>query len=496
MKYLTFMKIREFFTHNYLMKAFTSFSSVQVIGMIVSLILLSLYTRNLPPDDYGKITFIMILVMILSTIIDGGLNTAFSIRFYKLPEEENKKNIFIILIYNLIITFVVSSVFFLFPAIAENIFRIKITANQKLLIFCLIFVTIIGKFYTNFLVIAKKPKSYLFVNAYFYLTVIAMSFIFLLFLKTGYFAYIYAYLIAHCILAITGICYFFSKYRPAFNELFSFARLMSLLKLGIPLVPNSLLLMLLTYADRYILGIYKGLAAVGVYSVGYVFADKIYLTIINPVGQALTPLGFQTFAKSLPEYKTLLKKVFEGYWFAMEIFLVVYFSVLREIFELIVGRQYLEGYNIIGIVIIGTVFWGAANMIGGTIVMKEKTDKIVLFSLISVGLNIILNFIFIPGFGIYGAALATLISYVVYFQILFGYTQKLLYVSYNTKLIVLSGFISLFFLCAIISLSYINIYIVLRLLIKIVFAFLFIFIMHKFFNVKNAIKEVLQYGAK
>ncbi|MCM8788428.1 MAG: oligosaccharide flippase family protein, partial [Candidatus Omnitrophica bacterium] len=481
-------------TQNYLAKAFTSFSSIQVIGTIVGLLVLSLYTKNLPPEDYAKITFIIILVMILSIVIDSGLNTAFSIRFYKVSEEENKKNLYTVLIYNFVILAVFCFVFLLFPGLLEKLLKVKISFRQELLVFYLILTSIAGRFYTNLLLISKKPKSYFIINTYFFLAVITMSFLFLVVWKKGYFAYIYAYAIAHSVLTISGMCYFLTAYKPELRSLFSRIHLISLLKLGFPLVPNGLLLMLLTYADRYILEKYIDLAAVGIYSAGYVFADKVYTIVINPVGQALTPVSFQTFASSISEYRALLKRIFEGYWLMIEIFLVLYFSVLREIFKLIVGKQYLEGYNIIAIVIAGTIFWGAANMVGGTVVMREKTNKIFLFSLLSVGLNIALNFLLVPGFGIYGAALATFISYVIYFQLFFSYTQKLVYVPYNIRLIVNSGLISLFFLIVIISISYLQINIWLRLSAKLVCALLFILLMQKLFHIKSVVKEILKYG--
>ncbi|MCM8821619.1 MAG: oligosaccharide flippase family protein [Candidatus Omnitrophica bacterium] len=489
-----FRKIWFLLTQNYLTRAFTSFSSVQIIGTLVGLLVLSLYTRHLSPEDYGKITFIMIFVIIASIVIDSGLNTAFSIRFYKVSEEENKKNIYTVLIYNFIVLLVFCSVFLLFPGLFEKLLKVKISFHQKLLIFYLILTSIAGRFYTNLLLISKKPKSYFIVNSYFFLAVIAMSFVFLVVWEKGYFSYIYAYAIAHSVLAIAGMFYFLTAYKPKIAGVFSKKNLISILKLGFPLVPNSLLLMLLTYADRYILEKYMDLAAVGIYSVGYVFADKVSTIVINPAGQALTPVSFQTFARSVSEYTVLLKKIFESYWLMIGIFLALYFSVLREIFELIVGTKYVEGYNIIPIVIAGTIFWGAANMIGGTVVIKEKTDKVFLFSLLAVVLNIALNFLLIPAYGIYGAALATFVSYVIYFLLFFSYTQKLVYVPYNIKLIVSSGLISLFFLIVIISISYLQINVWCRLLGKIICALLFILIMQKLFNVKNVIKDILQYG--
>lgn len=487
-------KFHRFFSQNYIIKAFTSFSAIQIIGILAGFIILSLFTKSLSPEDFGKVTFIMILVVILATIIDCGLNTAFSIRFYKVSDEENKKNIFTILIYNLLVLILFCIPFLLFPSFSQKLFKTKLSMYQQISIFFLILVTIVGRFYTNFLMIAKKPKTYFIVNVCFYFILIVMSLIFLLVLKTGYFSYVYAYIIAHSSLAITGLWYFLFRYRIELKKSLSFTNLISLLKLGLPLVPNSLILMLLTYADRYILGMYTGLAAVGIYSVGYTFSEKVQSAIISPVGQALTPIGFKTFAKDISEYKILLKKIFEGYWLLIGIFLVFYFSILRELFTLLIGKQYLEGYNIIPIVIIGTVFFGAANMVAGTVVMKEKTDKIFLFSLIAVVINILLNFILIPGFDIYGAAIATLISYVVYFCLFFRYTQQLVYVPYNFRLILSSGLIWLIFLGLIVSVSYLKINILISLLIKITLMCFSVLIMQKLFNVKDVIKQVLQYG--
>ena len=487
-------RIGKFLFQNYILKAFTSFSLTQFLGTLVGLAMISLYTKNLFPSDFGKINFIMITVGILSIVIDSGLNTAFSIKFFKVPNEQNAKTVYSILIYNFFVVSIFYAIFLFIPSISKQSFRVSLTIPQLSLVFALILVTIIGRFYTNFLIISRQPKSYFWVNIYFFLALLLMSFLFLLILKMGYFAYIKAYFFAHTMLAVIGLYYFFSIYKPELKELFSFRRLSPLLKLGLPLVPNSILLMLLNYADRYMLEIYTGLSAVGIYSVGYTFAEKINSLVINPMGQALTPQGFQTFARSIPEYKEFLKKIFEGYWFIIEVLLVAYFSILREVFDFIVGKEYIEGFNIIAIVILGTVFGGGASMVAGTLMMKEKTDKVFMFSFVSVIFNVGLNLFLIPEFGIYGAALATFLSYVLYFEIFFIYTQKLVYVPYNFRKILLSGFFTLLFLGIILFLSYTSINLLLRLLIKLIFLLIFIIGMQKFFKIKDVIMEFLRYG--
>ena len=63
-----------------------------------------------------------------------------------------------------------------------------------------------------------------------------------------------------------------------------------------------------------------------------------------------------------------------------------YFVVLKEIYQLIIDIQYIEGYNIIAIVLFGVIIYG--NSPSSTVIMKEKTGKMFLFTFISVFVNI------------------------------------------------------------------------------------------------------------
>ena len=78
-------------SQNYLTKALGFFSLAQVVSGITSFGVLALYTNVLTTADFGKISLIWIFVIIAYTIIDGRLNTAFSVKFYKVSKEENTK---------------------------------------------------------------------------------------------------------------------------------------------------------------------------------------------------------------------------------------------------------------------------------------------------------------------------------------------------------------------------------------------------------------------
>ena len=491
------IKLINVLSQTYLVKAFSFLSLSNVISALTSFAILAFYTKYLPPADFGKISLIWIFVIVASLTIDSGLNSAFFIKFYKVSKEENIKNIYNILIYYLMIFSLVYLVFLLCPSLFQKILRIQIATIDLNVVFFLILFMIFANFYTNFLIISQKPKSYFFIKLGFNVMLIISSLVFLIVLREGYISYLKAYLIPYFVVSVIGLRFFFINYKPYKKNIISISNLKNLLKLGIPLVPNSLMLMLLTWADRYILNLYINLAIIGIYTVGYKFSNIINGFIITPLGKAISPMLFKQFAESQEKYKKNMARIFKYYWLVMFTLAIAYFVVLREIFQLIIGMEYIEGYNIIAIVLFGIVLWGVTtNILGATVVMKEKTGKMFLFTSISVLVNIGLNFILIPKYGMYGAAVATLISYILQFIMIFVYTQKLVFITYDYKFIFKSSFICLCFFALILFLSYLNINIIMRLGLKAVSFLLFCLIAYKFLDLKESIKGILDYVIK
>jgi len=487
-------KLLNILSQSYLTKAFSFYSLSNAISAITAFGILAFYTKCLPPEDFGKISLMWVFVIITSMIIDGRLNTAFCIKYYKVTKEENIKNVYTILTYNLIVFSIVYLIFLSHPSLFQKILGIQIIIADLNVIFILILFMIIGNFYTSFLIVSQKPKSFFFIKLGFNVILIISSLIFLIVLRDGYVSYLKAYLVSYFIVAVIGLKFFFINYKPYKKGFISLPNLKNLLKIGLPLVPDGIMLMLLIWADRYILNLYVGLAIIGVYSVGYNFSSVINRFIVTPFGQAISPVIFKQFANSLDEYKKTLARIFKYYWLAMFTLAIGYFVILREVYQLIIGIEYIEGYNIIAIVLFGIIISG--NSPGSTVIMKEKTGKIFLFTAISVFVNIGLNFAFIPRYGMYGAAIATLFSYILQYVMIFIYSQRLVYVIYDYKFVFKSSFICLFFFAVILFLSYLNINIIIRLGLKAVSFLLFCLIAYRFLDLKGSIKGIMYYVIK
>jgi len=88
---------------------------------------------------------------------------------------------------------------------------------------------------------------------------------------------------------------------------------------------------------------------------------------------------------------------------------ISYFS--NDIINLLFGESYQEAGNVLAIHIFASLFV-FINVARGAWILNESYFKFALYSNIGAGLlNILLNYIWLPKYGIYGAAWATLISY-------------------------------------------------------------------------------------
>ena len=75
MKKIRELKIFKVLSSNYLIKSSGFFSAAQVIAGIVNFGILALYTKFLPPLEFGKISMVWMFVLVSSIVIDSGMNT-------------------------------------------------------------------------------------------------------------------------------------------------------------------------------------------------------------------------------------------------------------------------------------------------------------------------------------------------------------------------------------------------------------------------------------
>jgi len=189
---------------------------------------------------------------------------------------------------------------------------------------------------------------------------------------------------------------------------FSTSILRRMLSFGMPLVPFGLCRLIMTYADRYFLQHYSTTTEVGLYSLGYSIALVLNL-IVTAVQMAWPAQMFaiakkagaeQHFSKILTYYVTILG------------FIGLAFSVLApEALVIMTTPHFHRACTVVPLVALSYIFAGTMYMTNTGLETQNKVKYMAPIIVVSAALNLGLNYLLIPPYGMMGAAFATLTSY-------------------------------------------------------------------------------------
>ena len=210
---------------------------------------------------------------------------------------------------------------------------------------------------------------------------------------------------------------------------FSKSHLKAMIRLSLRFFPAALFFMLMELIDRYLLKILlEGPNVnnlIGTYSVGCKLASVPMLLI------SAFNLGWQPFYLNNGNSK----KAIIQYQKVGNIFIVVMLSLSWVVAIImpwiatmnipfvkdypIIGTKFISGLEIIPIILIAHIFYALYIINMPSIYLCNKQNWSPILRILGAVINVILNIILIPIYGIYGAAIATAAGYGIMFLMLF-----------------------------------------------------------------------------
>jgi O-antigen/teichoic acid export membrane protein len=287
----------------------------------------------------------------------------------------------------------------------------------------------------------------------------------------------FAYLITLLLLALISTYYVL---RDIGVTLPRFAELKAYLRYGLPFVPSSLSNWALNVGDRYIITFFLGAAWVGYYSPGYQLGNVIALLAVPFTILLPTALYEQYDANQIAEVKTLIRYSIK-YFLAVAVPAAFVFSVLsKPILMVLTTPEIAEnGYLITPFTAFSSLLFGVFSILVIVLTFEKRTAIIGMMWILGAALNIGLNLVLVPYFGIIAAALTTVLGYGFVFGVTaiysvrhmtldvdFGFILKSIFASIVISSFVLvwhaSGFLSISVLIVICAVAYTAILFVLK----------------------------------
>ncbi len=455
------------------MSNFKTFANValytigELIPRILSFLLLPVLTKYLSTSDYGISGYINTVVTFLFVFTTLSVNTYALRSYYKFNSEVEKKkllgNIFLFLIgWGLIM---LCLEILLFPFIL-NTFSVQAPFYPYFLLALIInFFDVISIIPLIAYRVNEDAKGFVILSV----GRTILQYILILLLVAGFNMGLLGSYLGRLIACIPFFLIYFIIIKKKGIFCININQIKNALRFSLPLLPGALSYLIISIFDRVILERYVSLSELGLFSV----ASTLALTL-NMVIQGF----YRSFEQKIfrehnnKEYLQVVDKLYKIYLSALYIpgFLLTLFS--KEILFFFTSNNFYKAdiyvvYLVVAVLISGT------NIFLGTLLIADNRRKIVSYSSFTSAIfSFIANLMLIKYYGVLGACIASILSFLV------------VYVFYNFKLVLLNKYMlpQVFFIIIFFSINFFlptTMPLVIVLLIKLLLVAAFLLILKK-----------------
>ena len=378
---------------------------------ILTFLMTRFYTEALTPSDYGEADLIIQTANLLIPLVSAGITDGV-FRFVLETDDEHtakRKSIFSAGFY------AISAGTAILAALSSFISIPGFLSEYKWLLIWFISASCYHSLCAQFIRGEGKTRLFAYQGVLNTVLVIVFSILFLSVFEAGTSGYIISIALADSICAL---------YLAAGQKLW---RLMDIhlkpgmwrkmMRYSLPLVPAALFWWITSVSDRYMITWFLGSGANGIYTV----ASKIPAIITLISGMFLEAWQFSAVRESRGSRRSYIS-FYTNIW---SMFLTVMFiggSIIIAFspaaIRLLAASEYYSAAEYLPILTAAAILSSLVSFMGSVYIVTKRSSLSFLTTAAGAVFNIILNFLLIPThLGIYGAAIATLCSYLLSFLI-------------------------------------------------------------------------------
>ncbi len=392
-----------------------------ILQRLAAFILLPIYTRYLTPADYGVLDLLYLTTAYIGMTMEMGVTAAMS-RFYFDSDKQEDRNL---VVSTTFLGFGLGSLVFLMIFLAGSklltslIFSESRYAGYMILALIGLGLDMFNRIGYTYLRIRKRSFTLMVVSLGRLILTIGFTVLFLVKYHMGIGAMLWGTIIAY-----TAQVLFLIPYTLRETGLhYSWSKMKEMIQFGLPLVPSEIMAYIVNTSDRYFLNAFHGLTVTGLYSIAYRFGVLINRFVANPFNQIWLPRRFEMFQHEDSEW--IFSRIFT-YFCVLVCFGGLGISVLtKDVLCLITEKSYWSAYIVVPILVLSYCIASFHMHFNIGILIKKKTKYILYINAITAAINLTLNYFLIRPLGIWGAAWATLLSFMVKSSLIYLFSNRL-----------------------------------------------------------------------
>ncbi len=462
------------------------YSISNVLTKAAGIILIPIYTKYFKPEAYGDLGMLLITITILSQILAAGQGLAV-LRYNNDNQfSENKKKIFFTLtvtLFIMVVVFTIVSELLIPYVITKTSNPVKFKELFRITVYIISF-TVLNILFLNKLRGDERSVAYSVIGVLKLIVSLGLTIVLIIYYNQNIEAVLYGQLAGELLnfviilpMLIREMEFkYYSKIIP------------DALKFGLPLIFSAMAMNLLNGSDRYVLKYLAGARQLGLYELAYKFSGIINMFLIMPFSLTLLPVAYKYYGTEGD--KRFYSKLATYFTFILTWASLLFSLLGKELIEIFsLNAEYHPAYTVVPLINISYVFFGLSMVTSLGMYLTGNTKAVAYINLFAAILNIGLNFVLIPKLGMMGAAINTLVAFIVLVVLTSYVSNKYYKIEFEIgKIILLIILTSIIYILSL-PLNALNIYlsIPIKLLISIVFPF--VLIPFKFYD-KNEIAKI------
>ncbi len=372
-------------------------------GLIGSFFIGILVARYLGPEKYGVLNYVTSFVTVFSFLASFGIDNILVRDLVK--SKENKEPI-LNTAFSLRIIGAISVIFII--CMASLIFHNTGYITALIFIYSLMLLSLSINVLEYFFQSEVKYK-YIFWGQIISVSSVYLLRLYLIHSKLGTGWFIISLIFESLVYTLIMLFIFRKKYNSLKLRIdFSFAK--KLISDSWPFVFTTAFALIYSKIDQVMIGKMLDNHSLGIYSAGVKLAEIWYFIPVLICGVVL-PSIISAYKSDTALYKKRTRKLFQFITGLTALFALFEFVFAKFIIFFIFGKAYAGSVGVLQVYTWAGVFIAMIITMNQTLTVENRTRLIMISSCASAGINILLNLIFIPKFGIIGSAWATFFSY-------------------------------------------------------------------------------------
>ncbi len=374
-----------------------------IVGNAIPILTLPIFTRILTKEDYGIWALAQVYAIFVNGVANFGLTIGYERNFFEQKETKNVAGLLYSTLLFVIAAFIVCGFFtylFKYP-LSRWIIGSSDHANILFWSYCATGVVGLKTYYLTYFKNTENAKSLVWYTIDESLIGVLLSLFMVAYLRIGVIGLIWGQLLASVII-FSILSFRFVRFLPV-----SFDRkaLKDSLKLSLPLTPRIFFGVIGNQFDKYMIGLLNTVGGVGVYNIGQKVANVVF-TCMTAIQNVFSPQVYKRMFELGEEGGESVGRYLTPFlYISISIGLMIsLFS--EEIISILTPKSYHGAIEIVAILsmLYGSYFFGKQPQL----IYAKKTHITSMLTIVSIGLNILINIPFIMKWGAVGAAWGTL----------------------------------------------------------------------------------------